>query len=235
MAIVKNKKKSNYTVTDNKVIKDTRMSWKAKGILVYMLSLPVDWEVHIKEIIKHATNGESSFRSGLEELKELGYIHYNKTKDDKGHFKHIYTVYEKPKQENPYPENLDMEKDDVLLSTNELSTKELNNLKEKINKKEKNILSIMKKIPNYPFEPEKDLSFIRELKKEFSAVDFVKETKKWRTYKLDKPLKKDSNSRLQYRNWIENSKKYNKEYQLEETVTDEMADDYMRRISGAKN
>ena len=140
----------------------------------------------------------------------------------------------KEKFNTPIKENF---KDSSFTNNTSLSnnTRTNNNLKEKINKKEKNILSIMKKIPNYPFEPEKDLSFIRELKKEFSAVDFVKETKKWKTYKLDKPLKKDSNSRLQYRNWIENSKKYNKEYQLEETVTDEMADDYMRRISGAKN
>jgi hypothetical protein len=46
------------------------MSWKARGILIYMLSLPDDWEVHLSEIAKHSEkDGRDSFASGIKELE----------------------------------------------------------------------------------------------------------------------------------------------------------------------
>ena len=40
---------------------------------------------------------------------------------------------------------------------------------------------------------------------EFPTVHFLSEIKKWKIYKLDKPLKENSNARLQIRNWVENA------------------------------
>ena len=96
MPIVKNKKYTNYTVIDNQSIKNKKLSWKAKGILTYLLSLPTNWDIHLKEIKKHATDGQTSFRSGIKELRKAGYINYIKTKDSEGKFVHEYHVYEKP-------------------------------------------------------------------------------------------------------------------------------------------
>ena len=50
------------------------MSWKAKGILAYALTLPDDWTFHISELARHAKDGEDSLRTGFKELKELGYV-----------------------------------------------------------------------------------------------------------------------------------------------------------------
>ena len=64
------------------------------------------------------------------------------------------------------------------------------------------ILNVIKEVKSYPFDFVKDLGFLRELKKDFSRLNILEEVKKWKVYKLDKPLKKNSNARSQLRNWL---------------------------------
>lgn len=58
------------------------MSWKAKGILAYTLTLPDDWTFHISELAQHAKDGEDSLRTGFKELKELGYVKRYPVRDE---------------------------------------------------------------------------------------------------------------------------------------------------------
>lgn len=71
--IVRVNKTQNYTVMSNTHLKDERLSWKAKGIHSYILSLPDDWKVIIEHLKKVSTDGERSTRSGINELYELRY------------------------------------------------------------------------------------------------------------------------------------------------------------------
>ena len=68
---------------------------------------------------------------------------------------------------------------------------------------ERALLHELKSVLDYPFDFPKDLEYIRNLSVEFPNLDLLAESKKWRTYKLDKPLLKKSNARLQFRNWCE--------------------------------
>src|SRR5690625_2721926 len=78
------KKNSNFVVMDRTFLNDERLSWKAKGILAYMLSMPDDWTFYIDELIKHSTDGKASFRSGFKELRDNGYVkRYPIRKDNK--------------------------------------------------------------------------------------------------------------------------------------------------------
>jgi DnaD/phage-associated family protein len=121
------KKEDNYTVVNNYCLRDNRLSWKAKGLLVYLLSLPDDWQIYQDELIQHSTDGISSTSSGIRELMEYGYIKRERRRNEQGHLKgYIYTVYEqplttftdcsprceKPKTEKPITENR------MLLNTN---------------------------------------------------------------------------------------------------------------------
>ena len=67
------------------------------------------------------------------------------------------------------------------------------------------LLNQLKQIKNYPFDIEKDIEFINSLLVDFPSLDIKEELKKWTTYKLDKPLTKNSNARLQFRNWCKKS------------------------------
>lgn len=72
--IVRVEKNGNYTVMNRTALQDTRLSWKAKGIIAYMLSMPDDWVFYMDELMTHATDGKTSFQNGMRELKECGYV-----------------------------------------------------------------------------------------------------------------------------------------------------------------
>lgn len=133
MGIIRVKKDSNYSVINNTGLKDERLSWKAKGILAYALTLPDDWTFHISELARHAKDGEDSLRTGFKELKELGYVKRYPVRD--GNTKKIARwdteIYETPQRDMPQMENQDVvkpyEENQKLLNTNRLNTNKRNN------------------------------------------------------------------------------------------------------------
>jgi hypothetical protein len=93
---VKTKKERNYTVLDNTFIQDASLSWKAKGLMTYLLSLPDDWEIHLSEIEKHSTDGKAALRSAINELKEHGYLMAEQKRKDNRFAEMIYVIIENP-------------------------------------------------------------------------------------------------------------------------------------------
>ena len=102
-------KHSNFTVIDNCIFKDYSLSAKAKGILTQMLSLPDGWNYSIAGLTTLFSDGESSIRSGLDELKSSGYLKINRITDNKGKVVDWeYVIFEDPSipdVENPVVEN----------------------------------------------------------------------------------------------------------------------------------
>jgi hypothetical protein len=87
------------------LVMDERLTFKAKGILLYLMSRPDDWKVYEQEIIKHSKDGIKAVRNGIDELIECGYIKRQLIRDEQGHFKgYEYLVFDKvpevPKAEN---------------------------------------------------------------------------------------------------------------------------------------
>ena len=74
MKIIRKEKKDNFTTIDNRYLQNKKLSFKAKGIMTYILSLPDDWVIYIDQLIATSKDGESSFRSGLDELIKAGHI-----------------------------------------------------------------------------------------------------------------------------------------------------------------
>ena len=86
-------KTKNYSVISNEFIRRKDLSWKAKGILTYILTLPDDWVINLNEIMTHATEGEKAFRSGWKELKDAGYVNRYPVRDkDSNKITHWETV-----------------------------------------------------------------------------------------------------------------------------------------------
>ena len=106
MAIFRVNKNKNYTVMSNYHLKDANMSFKAKGLLSMMLSLPDDWDYSIKGIISISKENKTSIQSTLKELEENKYLKRTKKQNEKGQFGYIYDIYEKPWVEKPCIENL---------------------------------------------------------------------------------------------------------------------------------
>ncbi|MEK4925356.1 DnaD domain-containing protein [Bacillus cereus group sp. MYBK249-1] len=136
MATFRVNKDKNYTTINNTGLKDTRLSWKAKGILAYILTLPDDWIFYMEEVTKHSKDGIASLKAGMKELKECGYVKRFPIKGENGKISKWETIiYEVPQVEKPLVENQLVEKPPVenlpvenqpLLSTKELSTNKQN-------------------------------------------------------------------------------------------------------------
>lgn len=106
MATFRVNKDRNYTTINNTGLRDERLTWKAKGILAYILSLPDDWVFYMEEIATHSKDKLDSLKSGMKELKAHGYIKRFPVKDEKGKITRWETViYEIPQVENPQVEN----------------------------------------------------------------------------------------------------------------------------------
>ncbi|MGE5585774.1 MAG: hypothetical protein ACM309_09655 [Bacillota bacterium] len=76
---------------------------------------------------------------------------------------------------------------------------------------ERALLRELKAVAGYPFDYGKDLDYIRSLLVDFADLDLMDEAKKWSTYKRDKPLGKNSNPRLQLRNWLAKAREFARE------------------------
>lgn len=100
---VRKGKENPYVMLDKTSVNDSSLSWKAKGILVYLLSKPDDWRVIESDIVKHARDGRDSVRSGLRELERSGYIVRAQEHGQDGKFQPVaYEVYERPQLVSQY-------------------------------------------------------------------------------------------------------------------------------------
>lgn len=93
------KESGNFVTVHKSFIHDDNLSWKAKGILLYLLSRPDDWRIYETELNKHSSDGRDSLRTGIKELEEAGYIHRTRRRNEKGQLREYeYQVFEQPNQ-----------------------------------------------------------------------------------------------------------------------------------------
>lgn len=71
--IIRRKYDRDYCQMANEFLKDTRLSWKAKGIIAYVQMLPDDWVLNMRDLTNRATDGRDSLYSGIKELEKFGY------------------------------------------------------------------------------------------------------------------------------------------------------------------
>lgn len=74
MMIYRVVKKQNFVVLDKAFLNDGQLSWKAKGLLAYMLSLPDDWHFRLADLATRSKCGREATASILAELIEAGYL-----------------------------------------------------------------------------------------------------------------------------------------------------------------
>ncbi|QCQ04184.1 helix-turn-helix domain-containing protein [Ligilactobacillus animalis] len=135
MARIKKLRQKNFTIVDNTVIDDTELSWKAKGVFLYLWSKSDEWQFYEVEVAKHAKDGRDSLRSALKELEAKGYLKRARDRNDKGQVTTSdWILSEKPMLENPTQEK-PMQENDTLPSTDltkDLSNQELSKIDRQI-------------------------------------------------------------------------------------------------------
>lgn len=106
------KHEKNYTVILNATIQDSRLSWKARGLHHYILSLPDDWDICIAHLSEQSINdGMAIVKSALKELETFGYLSKVRLKDERGRFlKCVWNIYETPQVDFQLMDETDMDK-----------------------------------------------------------------------------------------------------------------------------
>lgn len=91
------KNKDNpYVMIDRRPIENPALSWRAKGVLAYLLSRPDDWVVRLNDLVKRSSDGVYVIRGALKELVKAGHV-IRREERDGGKFKqYVLEVYELP-------------------------------------------------------------------------------------------------------------------------------------------
>lgn len=86
---IKSKVNKDYTVIPNYILKEEKLSMQSKFLLIYVMSLPSDFEVSLNGLSRALSNEagrvtEAAIRKCLKELKEVGYVVRVFDKDESG-------------------------------------------------------------------------------------------------------------------------------------------------------
>ena len=140
MTIVRVEKNRNYTTMCNYHLRDKNLSYKAKGLLSYMLSLQDNWDYSVSGLTVVSKESAKAIRSTLKELEDNYYLVRNKIQLENGRFHYEYNIHETPYTQNGYMEEVHTD-DRLQINTNNKNT----NYKDKI---DKTINSIIKELIN---------------------------------------------------------------------------------------
>lgn len=86
MSIVRAVRKHQFAIVPTHVVEDDRLSWEARGLLIYLLSKPDHWTVQPQDLINRTKkaigkkSGRDKVYSILNELRAAGYVYrdYNR-------------------------------------------------------------------------------------------------------------------------------------------------------------
>ena len=74
----------NVVVVPNATAQDTSLSWAARGLLTFMLSMPQNWHFHEHDLVKRSPMGRDHLRSIVRELEAHGYVQRTRRRDASG-------------------------------------------------------------------------------------------------------------------------------------------------------
>lgn len=105
--IRRTKRTGNFTTVRNEYLQDVNLSWKAKGLITYIMSLPPDWQLNLSDLKNRSKDGRDATAAGLRELITNGYCQRCKVRGNGGTF--VGCDYEisdikefEPQTENPF-------------------------------------------------------------------------------------------------------------------------------------
>lgn len=89
--------KDNFTIVDNDIFRDERLSYKDLGLLCQLLSLPDEWNFSVSGLVSLHRDGKASIITGLEKLEEFGYLTRKQSRGESGLYSgYNYFIYQNP-------------------------------------------------------------------------------------------------------------------------------------------
>lgn len=116
---VEKNKDNPFVMIDRRPLEKPYMSWKAKGLLAYLLSRPDNWSINFGDLVKRSTDGEYATRAAAKELQDTGHLEVKRHTNEKGqviqyeYIVHEYPLRGFPQVGNPNVGNLDINNNDI--------------------------------------------------------------------------------------------------------------------------
>jgi len=89
---------SQFTQLRNDVLRDKRLSFRARGILAWILSQPDNWATDADRLAREGTEGRDAIRTALRELRGAGYVVQARRQNDLGRWVTDTLVYDTPQE-----------------------------------------------------------------------------------------------------------------------------------------
>jgi len=106
MSIIRSPRlESNFSVISNSVIRDNRLSYRARGVLLEILSRPDNWRVSGDSLARSGKEGRDAILTALKELRDCGYIRTVVERLPNGTFETKNFVFDTPQDVVPNPGN----------------------------------------------------------------------------------------------------------------------------------
>jgi len=97
MTIIRAPREERFTVLNRTIIADERISYRALGLLVFLLDKPDNWRVEATALAAgEGREGREAVQTALKELQTVGYLMRQRRQDEAGHWITESFVYESP-------------------------------------------------------------------------------------------------------------------------------------------
>lgn len=87
---------SHFSVVRNDLIRDSQLSYRARGVLIAILSHDDNWRTSARQLAKESPDGEHAIRAALRELADLGYLVTERKRSSNGQIRSVTTVFDAP-------------------------------------------------------------------------------------------------------------------------------------------
>src|SRR3954468_20475776 len=88
--------KRGFVRIDNSAMQDARLSFRARGVLAFVLSKPKDFRHSAEGLAKQSAEGPHAMEGAIKELIDAGRCKRIKNRDSKGHIRSVLHFYETP-------------------------------------------------------------------------------------------------------------------------------------------
>lgn len=91
----------NFTIVSNDVINDARLSLEARGLLLWLLSKPENWQTNSDLLAAQHGVGRDRIRRVLRQLSDVGYMKLETLRNEAGRITKRWMIYDIPQAEEP--------------------------------------------------------------------------------------------------------------------------------------
>ncbi|GAA3835470.1 hypothetical protein GCM10022403_080260 [Streptomyces coacervatus] len=94
MSILRRHLSTGFTVLPTATLEDSRLSFRARGVLAFLISKPDAWRVRAESIASAGKEGKEAIKTALRELKDFGYYRVVTERLADGTLSRITEVYD---------------------------------------------------------------------------------------------------------------------------------------------